>query len=329
MKTIVYHGYEKKGSQPIDCPDGIISTALLYGYMTKVGSAAGSVQAVADWYLPNDLYQAYTPPDRLLQWAAESDEIWVVDFSYPVHWLQQMEELDCEVRVIDHHMDRLDKFQLANFSRAIYPSGEGEHCGATLTWGQLYWAPLPKSLQWVRQRDIGLDGYYEGLVPGSEAFNLGLGILRNSWRQELSRHEFLLRLEAFLVLPDQWREAIELGRPEVDERDKAIAEFLGATPYVILEVGGETFPAIQIPEHLTRHHSILAHRLLRRARQINGVDYNFAVSIHPEGSLSARSSGWDIRDWAQALGGGGHPKACGLAAGSQGAELVAQAMGSI
>lgn len=160
--TIIYHQV-KTG---IDCPDGIMAAAIAAMYLKEQGQ---SYQFIGDSYRHADDYG--DKPDR----DFIGENLIIVDFSYPVHWLKYWEAQGAKITIIDHHAPKFP--MLSGFAGAVLDANE---CGATLTWKHFFRdRPIPGLLTHVRRRDIGADGYYDGLVPESEAINEGLSSIRS------------------------------------------------------------------------------------------------------------------------------------------------------
>lgn len=221
--AIIYHSYQNKEGGFTDCPDGVIGAAIAYQRL-GVGSHRYTLEVVSDYYRPNTEYEKGKP--NLIPTLTRAGTIFIVDFSYPRSWLEEMQGQGIGVMVIDHHVDKLESFDLKNFSDALYPTTELEDCGATLTWKFFYpEVEMPKVLEHIRRRDIGLDGYYEGLCPDSEAVNLAMDDIRYNLRS-LDTDTKMEALWSFIT--EDWAEELllNMGRPKVQERDKRIKDFL-------------------------------------------------------------------------------------------------------
>jgi uncharacterized protein len=300
MEAILYHGWTKldEQGQPAgftDCPDGICAAVI-------AAQATGITKLVPVDYLTNDQYEA--GPNTLMQEGYQ--RLIVVDISFPRQWLEELQSTGTEVLVIDHHMKKLQGFDLANFSNAVFPGGEDEDCGATLTWKHFYPEnPLPPMLQHVRRRDIGLDGYYDGQCPDSEAINEGLGLYRREIKS-LPNRDQIDHLFAMLISSKAEEILLERGRPAIEERDQKISEFMGANPAEWINIWGQQAPLLELPPEVSRWYSIIANRLIQQHPYSN-----FAMVRTPDGKLHFRSTGYDTVPLAEAMGGGGHPKASG------------------
>lgn len=290
MLYITYH----KSSETTDCPDGIMSAAVV------------ALAARKDFELMGDVYRNskdYEPmPDFEKYPFTEGDEVIIVDFSYPATWLSHWVATGVKLTVIDHHEAKFP--MLSGFANAILDASE---CGATLTWKHYFSGyPLPELLIHVRRRDIGKDGYYKGLCRDSEAINEGLGHWRKSFSG--SKKEMVLAIGDILTLNDpQLIDYFQrIGEPLLEMRDRTVAEVVRRA--LVRELLGYSVPFVSLSKTESRYVSIVGNELAKTYS-----DRPFAWVETDDGRNHLRScNGFDVRPIAEHFGGGGHAPAAGF-----------------
>jgi uncharacterized protein len=282
MNTQIIYHQVKPG---IDCPDGIASAAI-------VSLAYPDAVIVGDSYQDNDWYKENDP------YGYVNCNLIIVDFSYPAHWLNYWEGNGCKVTVIDHHAPKFP--MLSGFSGAILDANE---CGATLTWKTFISDEVPELLLHVRRRDIGADGYYQGLCRDSEAINEELAAMRHESDDPIELLQSLLKVEDSHSLCEMLRQA---GESKLLERDRIIEAACDRCRLV--KLGDHVVPYLQTTEEEDRHVSNIGNYMCR-------VLYPAApfawVKTH-DGKSSLRSTGFDVSIVANEFGGGGHAMASGF-----------------
>lgn len=293
MNHIIYHQV-KEG---VDCPDGIMAATIAARFFRSQNQAhclmGDSYRHAADY---GEI------PDRQF---SEGDRVVIVDFSYPAHWLRHWESQGVIVTVIDHHAPKFP--MLEGFANAVLDANE---CGATLTWKYFFPdEPIPELLKHVRRRDIGADGYYDGLIPDSEAINEGLSKYRFD-RKDLP--DITRDLETLFVesQPSICQQLLELGQPEIEKRDRIVNAVCDRA--VFREIAGYRVPFVQTEAAEDRYASQIGNTLCKRFFQ-----YPFAWILLSDGesnSLRSAASGinFDVSEIASQFGGGGHRNAAGF-----------------
>lgn len=282
MTTYIIYHQVKPG---IDCPDGICAAAISKLKHTDAELFPDSYKDNADY---GDIPQATKYPFF-------EDNLIIVDFSYPANWLKYWESVGCKVTVIDHHAPKFP--MLSGFSGAILDANE---CGATLTWKHFFPDnPMPSVLTHVRRRDIGADGYYDGLCRDSEAITEAIAKLRQDWKEQSVRGvQNLLKL-------DNCTELLEIGNSLLDERDAIVNKACERAELVILE--GHKVSFVKTTKTEDRFVSNIGNVLCRLH-----PDLPFAWVMSEDGKSSLRSLGFDVSKVANKLGGGGHARASGF-----------------
>lgn len=318
---IVYHAYQESDGSYTDCPDGIVAASIVANYYLELGYF--QVEVIPDSYKPKSYYEHFENP-LLSEKYAHLTDIIIVDFSYPRHWLEELEKTGKYVYVFDHHIKQLEAFDLANFSNAIYPKDEVSDCAATLVWKYYKGKDsyIPNIIRQVRNRDIGLHGYYEGEIPLSEQINIGLTKLKSAYKEGYMSHNNLVGycewLYDFITNDKNALICQVIGEPIITKRDKDIEDLFSEIYNVCYCVWGENQIKVvhidlPLPEYkdLQSHYSVVTHKFLKWARKVTDINFDCAVFEHETGDLSFRSDGYDTYPLALSLGGGGHSKASG------------------
>jgi hypothetical protein len=321
MSTHIIYHQAKPG---IDCPDGIMAAAVAYGYHQGIGESVTVAGAC---------YRKEYPPIPDIEIPAGTKKLVIVDFSYPEGWLLFWElQENLIVTVFEHHADKFGWLQ--DFSGAVLNDKE---CGASLVWQYYYGQQnhvIPEILEHVRRRDIGLDGYYEGRSPRSEAINLGLGLYRKRIKS-LGTIEQLALLNSVIVDVSQSEIPFFLssGLPEIEERDRLIADRLPKSTLAELDGIACGFYDFTGDSAIAPHYSILGHRIAKYhgvnlAWMVDGLSNHLRSTTPniPIESLLRRVLWSPLRHLllkvfkpkttnctaiAAAHGGGGHPRASG------------------
>lgn len=284
---IIYH-LEK---EDVDCPDGIMSAAIVALYLSEnkinykiQGDAYRNIQDYED-----------KPPFEKYPFVF-GDILWIVDYSFPQHWLRYWENKGVIVKVYEHHEKKFG--WLSDFSNAVL---DKHKCGATLVWSHLFPdKPLPEILIHVERRDIGKDGYYENKVRDSEAINEGLGELRYFY-PDLNSRIFALASVLLNNNPDI-KQFQEWGEPILIERDILIKEALKRVK--IRQLLNYEVPYLLLTEKESRYYSMIANKMLDVYS-----NYLFSWVELSNNKHSLRSKGFDTQPIAKAFGGDGHPSA--------------------
>lgn len=288
---IIYHQV-KPG---MDCPDGVMAAAI-------ASLAYPDAEIVGDSYQDNDWYWENDP------YPYEDCKLIIVDFSYPTGWLNYWKNNKCDVTVIDHHAPKFP--MLSGFSGAILDANE---CGATLTWKTFFPnSPLPELLLHVRRRDIGVDGYYQGLCRESEAVNEELAAIRYQSDNAIELLKSLLKTEDVHSLCEMLRQA---GEVKLVERDLIIQK--ACERCRLVKLGEYVVSYLETTPAEDRHVSNIGNYMCRTVHP----DATFAWVKTHDGKSSLRSTGFDVSVVANQYGGGGHIQASGFSRNVEPIEL--------
>jgi hypothetical protein len=295
MIYLIYHQV-KRGQT--DCPDGIC--ALWIAYNALIARAVGeTIQIIGDQYLGADDYAA---EDYVLPFMPTAgDQVYLLDFGYPRHVLEQILGAGAVLTILDHHAGKMG--DISSLADRINGGLSLDDCGATYAWK--YFNPhtaAPWFLKYVFQRDTGADGYYDGDIPESEAIATAMS----------SRRAGLVGVSAFPVFEEllnaEPAELMAEGMPQIVERDALVEAELQAKPLMV-HLSGYWVPLliIQNPK-CDRHYSIVGSWLARRHPWAK-----FVVVLTTEQSAAhLRSTGFNTIPIAQVNGGNGHEKASGF-----------------
>lgn len=302
---IVYHQVKPptEESPGVDCPDGICAAWI-------VSRAVSHLNPLDSWELVGDSYQdaaAYTGLESLPFTLGFSDQVWLVDFSYPAQILKQLSERN-PVVILDHHITRLD--DISQVSDRILGGYYPNDCGATAAWKLCFpFHRMPWFLESLRDRDIGANGYYDGNAPVSRAIATAIS----------ARRKGKVGVEAFPVFEQLLSESpatlIAEGEAILNENDSECVRMLyewEQTPDFLL-IAGTSVPFLTIPKENAR--------LLSWTGTLLAKDHapETFVALKVDGSkdinLRSLSTGMDVGAIAKSLGGGGHRNAAGFKLG--------------
>ena len=300
MKTaIVYHSYANG-----DCPDGTISAWIAHRFL----SVDNEVDLYPFVYKNNEDWD-----DEDIEKLLGYQQIFFVDFTLPDRALRSLIfHSQAEIVVIDHHSDKFENLNEVSFLLSTLLLDQ-DQCGATLSWKHFYPdEPVPWFLPYVRQRDIGADGYYEGSIPESEAINVAISTRASKFGRGAVRFPFYEELMGLSL-----EKLLEEGMPQIAARDAAIEAYAIEweknidSNWLNLPEVERVLPLFDLRNHpeLIRHYSVLGTKLCR--------EFGFecaAIVVDDTGSVSLRSPSNcpPCLPIAKALGGGGHPHACGF-----------------
>lgn len=290
---IIYH----QARPGILCPDGAMAAAIAHLHYEN---HTVPHQFMGDRYRHADDYPAL--PDFDL--PEGTDEITIVDFSYPRAWLEHWRSLGLTVTVIDHHEP---KFKLiGDFAGAVLDAGE---CGATLAWRHFFpESDPPELLLHVKRRDIGADGYYEDKCPESEAINEGLGKVRHQVWSAMGDQVFVSLAETLLT-PDLIPVMQKSGEQLIEQRDQIVAAACDRA--TLKTLGGHEVPYLELGSDEARYVSQIGNALCKVF-----PTHPFSWCVTPDGGSSLRSarnlSNFDVSEVAAQFGGGGHRNAAGF-----------------
>jgi uncharacterized protein len=294
MSTLIIYHQSKPGTL---CPDGAMAAAIAHLYCVSEGI---SHHFMGDCYRNEADY----PPLPDFEVPGDVGELIIVDFSYPRSWLDYWESNGLSVRVLDHHEP---KFKLiGDFSGAVLDANE---CGATIAWKYFFPdEPQPELLLHVKRRDIGADGYYEGLCPDSDAINEGLGKVRHEvW--SLMGDQVFTSLSETLLKPELIPIMQRSGELAIENRDRIVAEACDRS--VLRTLGAYEVPFLELLEPEARYHSLIGNALCKVF-----PTHPFSWVITPDGGNHLRSarnlSNFDVSAVAREFGGNGHHNAAGF-----------------
>lgn len=301
MTTHIIHHEVKPGTM---CPDGIAAAAIAYKALTEKGET--DIQIHGDTYRNEADYHELELPFQ----PQSGDRVFIVDFSYPKHWLEELASIVDEVIVLDHHISRLPMLQ--GLADTILLRFDTAQCGTTLTWKYFYPdQPIPELLIHVRHRDINSD-YWDGKLPRSEAINTALGTLRHERRKQ----GLLSVIALFAELLSEGEAALERlqaeGEREIGPRDEIVRA--AADRWEWTEFEGYRVPIVYLQnDEENRHYSWVGHELCERCPEAE-----FAIIICHESPntyhlrSSKKGKNFNVAELCEKLGGGGQHNAAGV-----------------
>lgn len=134
MKHIIYHGF---------CLDGFTSAWIIWNWLKRSqGTAPDAEPNGAVFYSAS---YGEPPPD-----IQPGDEVYIVDFSFPLDQLVKLRDKASSLIVLDHHKTAMN--DLKDFSNAIF---DMERSGCGLTWDYFFpTRPRPLLVNYMEDRDL-------------------------------------------------------------------------------------------------------------------------------------------------------------------------------
>lgn len=297
ISIIIYH----QAKLGVDCPDGICAAWVAAKALQE---QSYGFQVIGDTYLNEKNYEQ---PEYALPFDPADRQVIIVDFSYPQQVLQHIALFATEVVVLDHHKSRGEFLLRMSLENIIKGGFDERECGATFAWRYFFPdRPQPWFLRYVRQRDIGTDGYYQGQIPNSEAIGEAMS----------ARRRGKTGLDAFPVFDEllslSAADLMSEGMPKIIERNRLIEEYLSEwdcdSRYI--EIAWVKVPYFELPLHLHRYYSMVG---AMGAARYHRHPFVAVVTDNPQRiSLRSRPDGADVSEIARSLGGGGHKHAAGF-----------------
>lgn len=219
IELIIYHNSGKS----FPCPDGLCAAWIVYNKMIDLNIDVDKIDFIGWMYSQND--------DKEYPDLKKYKNVLVLDFSFPVDFLDDCQDKNINIFIIDHHQgftERLAKSKSYNLSNLLFNESE---CGATLTWKYFYpGLDVPKFIQYIKDRDL-----FTKLLPNSDAFHAGMGVKRRTFDlynhlHQLEKIDFNLVLD--YLLPDGFK---SLAKKQI-KIDKYIEklEFIDDIPLVLM-----------------------------------------------------------------------------------------------
>jgi hypothetical protein len=308
--AVLYHAYDTKDGLR-DCPDGIAAAAIVH-------MAIASETMAVDLYPVTDRESSRSEAIRAVC-QSQPKAIYVVDYARFSE--TEFEELRAiaPVIVFDHHSDKFDYLHKLSASLTLTGRWHADRaCGASIAWDELHGGARPWWINFTLIRDVGLDYYYEGLIPYVEAVATAMSTVRHGYSDPIAFFEALnaTTQEAFFA------EQAEAAFKVLEARNEAIALYWDVwqskPEYLEIDTENATYsvPFFDLLEydHLHRHMSALGAQLAMKCP--GGI---VAIrTIPPHNGLQPISfraiEGKNARPLAQSFaGGGGHERACGCA----------------
>lgn len=296
---IVYHAV----SSSTDCPDGICAAWITFRALSLGTNQCSLVPVV---HRDND---DYLKPDYRLPFTPEGD-IYILDLAFPNQILESIAPKVNNLTIIDHHKTNRHVADLlgAGVIRGVFDLSE---CAATAAWKYFHGTGIaskiaqPWFLPYVRQRDIGADGYYLGSIPESEAIGEAMSARRRQYGTGINAFRF------FDELVDVSKsQLVAEGIPAIESRNQAIEAYLDETPLELIDIAGDRVPFFDLRNQKGLHpHS----SMVGAKAALRHLAFPF-VALTTDGekmSLRSRPDGTDVAIVAISLGGGGHPNAAG------------------
>ena len=306
---IVLHAAKIMFGKVIKCPDAV---AALWAFMkTHPDTCLDDYEIVWQPYLSEDAYKKFKVP-----FDYKDRDVYFFDFCYPEHIMQQIMYGGVKsLTALDHHEPRKNILEnLSSFSdKALgrYGQNEDGFCGATLVWNHYTDEPLPWFMNKVWERDTGANGYYEGEILQSEAFNTWLSDARRkkSMQEIMDLYDYLYTLDA--PLPHMEDITILEEREKLCESQAQHWE----SNQVYIKIKGWIVPFIKIQDSKFDKYYSHAGRKLRDYKEYPFVVIQTSNELDVFHLRGSENCPIHLGFLAESLGGGGHKLAGGFTIG--------------
>lgn len=284
---VIYHA---------DCTDGY---GAAFAAWLKLGDEAE--------YLPID-YNHGLRGFTGLRWNLPERDVYVLDFSFPRHLMEELFANAKRVVWLDHHKTAFEmwcgEYEKGMVSQALPIGGERHHIhlndnksGALLAWE--YFHPdteVPMLIRHIDDRDR-----WQWKLKGSAEIHAVLGSMQ-PWSFE--QWEELVKPEHYGSLFSEGRAILHAQKQHVERMAKQARKCVIRTP------DGIRSHAIGLAVNASLHQSEVGHELANQSGTY-GLVWYMAADNHVRCSL--RSNGdYDVSAIARAFGGGGHRNAAGF-----------------
>ena len=262
------------------CSDGKMSAAVMFNYLAEHSDSEVKV-------LPYN----YGDPAPILD--VNTDNVYVVDFSFHGEALAHVSKNSNKVIIIDHHKGALEKMEatspLLNNVEIHFNSAKS---GAHLTWEYCYPdVEVPSVVLDVSDRDM-----WKFLRPNSKATHLGLS---GYTYLDVAQSDFFTE-EGYQNLVDN------RGKPRLEfseHMNRTSAKIAGTT-----EVLGRRIYVVNC--HMQQC-SDVGHLIIDQEQAESSVVMVYMINADTSVKLSFRSTDGSARAFANHFGGGGHDNAAG------------------
>lgn len=221
--------------------------------------------------------------------------LYIVDFSFPIDTLKELEEITLSLTLIDHHetaQNRLKDFVPSKESTKILI--DLNYCGATLVWKYFTDSDdFPWHLKLIQDHDLWIKE-----CEDTNPFIEYIGLYGNNPKSydkvinEVSKEEILL-----------------VGRHLYANKEKLASSTARRSTLEVIEFDDQTFlvPVVSCPPELA---SLVGHKMCVERRAPFSISYfDSGKSRH----YSVRGAGeFNCAKFAESLGGGGHYNAAGF-----------------
>ena len=217
IDLVIYHN----SGDNFPCPDGLASAWIVYRLLQDLNIQ--DIPFIGWTYSQNDRKEY---PD-----LKDYKNILVLDFSFPIDFLDNCQDESINIYIIDHHQgftERLLKSKSYNLSNLIFDESE---CGATLTWKYFYpGVEVPLFLQYIKDRDL-----FNKVLPDSDLIHAGMGAKRRSFNlynhlYELEQIDWQLVLD--YLLPGGTK-SVQNKQVKIDKYISKL-EFIDDIPLVLM-----------------------------------------------------------------------------------------------
>lgn len=242
MKNVIAYHQVKPGT---DCPDAICACWIAARFF--------GCDNIELFPLLHQDKKDYFQADFKIPFPYVGRDVIMLDFCYPAHILTRIAESARSFTLLDHHIDKLPDF--TKVMDSVLGKLDVNECGATLTWKYFFpQEPMPWFLNYIRQRDIGVDGYYDGEIPESEAINEEISTMRKG---KLGALSFEVFNQLYSLSPT---ELINTGMPKIKERNQLCLQEIALWEEhpTVISLSGYLVPLLKIGDiEVDRHYSVL------------------------------------------------------------------------
>lgn len=258
----------------------------------------------------------YPTEDKIMKDFIESevwklyDEIYVLDFCFNEAICQQIEnmpKLSSKIRVIDHHATNLSKNEYSFVEVTEFHEINKRACGASLIYEEFIQGEKmdSKTIQYFCELVRLYDTWDDSMKVNPMPKHLNT-ILYDVYEE---KYDFVIAMHERVMVED------EIGLQFTDTEDfvvkkirRDIEKYCKKKSWNITKFDHDNKKFVFV--YAEQYHNEVADYICEKYPETDGVLLHDAS--RESFSFRARKEGTDLSKYAEELGGGGHPKACGF-----------------
>lgn len=243
-------------------------------------------------YLPVTYNQPI--PAEAFPWSGAPEDLYILDFSYPMPELEMLASSYNTVTILDHHIGAKEILEEAGQLPNVTAIFDNNKSGAGLTWDYLALdgEPRPLLINYIEDRDL-----WKFELPASKAVNAVI---------QTTKHEFL----SFSILSNHLETSfgtiLVAGEFLLKQEDKYVQSICALARKI--QIADYEVPFVECPGMLA---SVVGNQLA------GSSDFSVTYHTFPDGSIkfslrAGKDCPLSMADLAKLWGGGGHHKAAGF-----------------